>query len=402
MEAIVVVLWIIGGLLGFFTLHTVLLVLFSAVYYIVHKNRKPVDGRCENRFAIIVPAHNEELLIGDVVKSLMDIDYPEEKYDVHVIADNCSDSTADIARRNGAQCHERFDDVRRGKPYALDWLISRLDLNNYDAYVIIDADTTVDGQFLRVMESYLANGAQAVQGYFGVQNPDENWLTRLSLLPGILKFKMHFPGKKLLNWSCPLAGNGMCFKAEIFKKFGWNAYSIAENWEYYVILLLNGYVPTSAEEAVIYSQVAKSLSAGKSQRTRWLRGRLDTLHRYWKPLLLGALRGGGLKYLDALVELVRPSHSMLFFWSLVHLAVVSALALSTTMPVSLVWVSAVVFVSQVAYYLTGLIIQKAPLSTWLSLIMVPPYLVWKLSISVLGLVGMGDKRWVKTERHRKE
>src|SRR5687768_5084698 len=131
-------------------------------------------------------------------------------------------------------------------------------------------------------------------------NPDENWLTRLSILPGILKFKLHHPAKHLFGLSCPLAGNGMCFAAEVFRRYGWNAFSIAENWEYYIMLTLDGWVVTSAEDAVIYSQVARSLKTGKSQRMRWMKGRIGTLRQYGPRLLRGIFARGGTVKLDAL------------------------------------------------------------------------------------------------------
>lgn len=393
-------LTLFGMVLAAFTLYEIALAVLS-VWQLWRERAVPASlGQGILKFGIIVPAHDEELLIGDVVSSLMGLDYPKDCYTVLVIADNCTDQTAIRARAAGATCFERFDAVRRGKPYALDWLISRIDLNAYDAFVIIDADTLVKSDFLRVMEAELNDGHPVIQGYFGVQNPDENWLTRLSILPGILKFRMHFPGKKLLGWSCPLAGNGMCFSADIFRRHGWKAYSIAENWEYYIMLLLEGYCPTSAERAVIYSQVAKSLKTGKNQRTRWLQGRIDTLARYWRPLAQRAFGGGGLMYLDALVELARPSHSILFLWSSLFFAAVAALDVAISVPQWLFWLAAGNLGLQVSYFLTGLVAQRAPLRTWFSLIMVPPYLFWKLGVSVGGLLNYRDRRWDKTERHK--
>jgi cellulose synthase/poly-beta-1,6-N-acetylglucosamine synthase-like glycosyltransferase len=141
-----------------------------------------------SRFAMVIPAHNEAGLIGGTVTSLLQCAYPATLRDVLVIADNCSDDTAARARAAGAICHERHDLTRRGKPYALDWMMSRLDLNAYDAVVIIDADTIVDRRFLDAMDSHLVAGEVAIQGYFGVMNPNENWLTRLGVLPASVKF----------------------------------------------------------------------------------------------------------------------------------------------------------------------------------------------------------------------
>ena len=207
---------------------------------LVARPRPRAAGTGRTHFAIIIPAHNESGLIKGTVRSLIESDYPAARRDVFVIADNCTDDTATHASAAGAMCHERHDLSLRGKPYALDWMVRRLDLDRYDAVIIIDADTVVDRHFLRAMDGHVTGGEEVVQGYFGVMNPDENWLTRLSVLPASVKFRLHFPGKRALGLTCPLAGNGMCFSAALMKKHGWKAFSITENWEYTSCSLCSG------------------------------------------------------------------------------------------------------------------------------------------------------------------
>jgi len=399
--ATLVILWIIGCALVFFAAYQFAFLIISAIYWLFLNNEANADSAKYAKFAIIIPAHNEELLIGGLVESINKSEYPAELVHVYVIADNCDpeDKTADIARSHGAEVRERFDSQQRGKPYALNWLISSIDLNIHDAFIIIDADTTVDRQFLSEMNKKFQQGNEIIQGYFGVMNPDENWLTRLSILPGVLKFLLHFPAKRLFNLSCPLAGNGMCFSSEIFKKYGWNAYSVAENWEYYIQLTLNGYRVTSAEKAIIYSQVAKNLKSGKDQRQRWQRGRIETLARYWKPLLENTLKKMDFVYFDALIEVARPSHSMLLFWSVFYWFIAAIGYYYSHSFDGVFYLATILVVLQVVYFLSGLLVQRAPLKTWLSLFMVPPYLLWKVLISITGMIGRKNNAWIKTERH---
>ncbi len=349
-------------------------------------------------FCVIIPAHNEELLISGAVKSMLMANYPEQLRTVIVIADNCDDDTAHLARTEGALCYERYDSVLRGKPYALNWLIAKLDISQYDAFIIIDADTRMDADFFRAMDAHLSTGEQAIQGYFGVLNPDENWLTRLAILPGVLKFNFHFPGKMALGLTCVLAGNGMCFSREVIGGFGWNAFSIAENWEYWVQLTLAGYKVTSAADAVIYSQVANSLATGTAQRKRWLKGRIETLGRYGGRLLKAALQGR-LAAMDCLMELIRPSYANLMFLSLLHILFCFILVLAAHVSPYWLFLSGFLVIGQVVYFAAGLIAQRAPLLTWLSIAMVPVYLIWKASVSIVGLLSVRDKRWIKTIRH---
>jgi cellulose synthase/poly-beta-1,6-N-acetylglucosamine synthase-like glycosyltransferase len=356
--------------------------------------------RARTRFVIVVPAHDEAKLIAGAVKSLLDADYPAAQRDVVVVADNCSDETAALARQAGAICHERHDLERRGKPYALQWVIERLDLSRYDALVIVDSDTVVDRAFYRALDWHLCRGAAALQGYFGVMNPDETWLTRLGTLPATLKFRLHFPGKHAFRLSCPLAGNGMCFAIEIIRRFGWNAFSLTENWEYYANLTLNGYVVGPAVDAVIYSQVAKNLKLGETQRVRWMRGRNDTVRRYWRALVGGGTSGRRLLTLDALIEIARPSHALLLFWSLLYAAVcVFAWWWGWPGAAALLWLAAVTVGLQVGYLFAGLAVERPPLRTWLALALVPWYLLWKVVISLKGMAQLSDRGWIKTTRN---
>ncbi len=399
MEAVTTLfLLVVGVPLGLFAFYQIFWLALS-VYALLRRRSVPLPGPATTRFGVLIPAHNEELLIGDVLASLERQRYPCELFDVIVIADNCDDATAQIARRAGATCLERRDTERRGKPYALDWALSQLDLNRYDAFCILDADTLADPAFLAAMDAELQRGHKALQGEIGVMNPDENWLTRLAIVPSGIKFKLHFPGKNLVGHSCPLAGNGMCFDAEIFRRFGWKAYSLAENWEYHALLSEHGYQVSSVNAARVYGQVTNTLKTARNQRVRWLKGRLETLQRYWRPLLQGGLRGD-LAKLDTLIEIVRPSYSMLLLWSGFYWLLCAALALAGVIGTPWWAYASAVLGAQVFYFLAALVVQRAPLRTWLSLFMVPPYLAWKLALSVSGVLSLKDKHWIRTARHK--
>lgn len=129
-----------------------------------------------HRFAILVPAHNEEKLLPQLLQNLQKLVYPTALFDVHVVADNCTDETAVLAQTHGAHVHERFHDTLRGKGYALQWLLDRLQTasTKYDAYVILDADSVVSANFLQVMDARLANGERVIQAYYAVQNPGQS------------------------------------------------------------------------------------------------------------------------------------------------------------------------------------------------------------------------------------
>ncbi len=120
---------------------------------------KIIGLRPSHHFAIAIPAHSEEGVIGNTVTRLFDLNYPKDLFDIHVVADHCTDQTAAAARRAGAVVHERSEGARTGKGAALSWLFKRiLSHDDYDAIVIFDADSQVDPDFLRVMDARLAQG----------------------------------------------------------------------------------------------------------------------------------------------------------------------------------------------------------------------------------------------------
>jgi len=387
-----------GGVLAFCTLYQTVLALASIPTFF--RSETPLTDPPTTRFLVLIPAHNEHAIIASTVASVLQSSYPAALRDVVVIADNCTDDTAALAAAAGARCLVRQDVRALGKPHALAWAITQTDIDAYDAFVVVDGDTTVDALFLKAMDRHIRRDEHALQGYYGVLNPDENWLTRLGVLPATLKFRLHFPGKRVLGLSCPLAGNGMCFSTEIIRRFGWNAFSITENWEYYVILTLNGYTVRSAPEAVIYAQVARSLKLGQVQRMRWMKGQLETMAKYWRPLLRQGLTEPSLAKLDALFEVARPSHSILLVWSVAFtIATILAWAFGGASAASWPVFGGAILAAQVLYFAAGLVIERPPLRTWLALALVPAYLCWKLGIGVVSLLTLGDRRWLKTTRH---
>ncbi|MGC8880429.1 MAG: glycosyltransferase family 2 protein, partial [Anaerolineae bacterium] len=135
-----------------------------------------------HRFAVLIPAHNEEAVIGRTLDRLYNQHYPKHLYDVFIVADHCTDETAIIARQHGATSYERQTGLRGSKGAALAWLIERVFETGipYDALVIFDADTQVDAKFLRVMDARLARGDRVVQGQHRISNPGAGWFAALT------------------------------------------------------------------------------------------------------------------------------------------------------------------------------------------------------------------------------
>jgi len=400
MTIIIAILFIfINAVLTFFTVYHFSFFLLYLVYSSFFSSRK-VDPifHYHHRFCIIVPAHNEAKIINRLIDSLDLLQYPKNKYEVLIIADNCTDDTAQIAIDRGINCLIRNDLTRIGKPYALNWALKQLRIGDFDAFTIIDADTAIHPDYLSHMDLKLLKGDHAIQGYFDIMNPGDTWFTHLMVIPGVLKFHTRYFIKDKIGLSCPLMGNGMTFSRSVIEGFGWNAFSITENWEYYVQLLLKGYNVGFSSDAKIFSHAVSKLSHGETQRKRWIRGRLGVFKNYLVPILFEAKKNRSLILYDALFELASLSYSMLFSFTILTFIIAFILHNYIIIPAAIYFWCTAVLLLQLIFFFSGLFISKSPLKVWLKLPYLPVFLLWKVYISVKSLFNFKKLTWEKTDR----
>jgi cellulose synthase/poly-beta-1,6-N-acetylglucosamine synthase-like glycosyltransferase len=376
--------------LAVFVLYLDLLTLASGLW-----RHKMKIGDPKRRFAIIIPAHDEEILLPQSLASCRELAYPRELFDVHVIADNCRDRTAMIARESGAVVHERFDDRRRGKGYALGWLFDKLASHDtrYDAYVIVDADTAVADTMLAVFDAHLARGDEAIQCYYGVRNRDQSWSSMLRHVALVLYNGVRPRGRDVLGLSAGLRGNGMCFAASIVERFGWDAATLTEDAEFHLHLLEGGIRVRYAAQTSVTADMPVSLRQARSQNVRWERGRLQLARARGPLLLVEGLRQRDPSRLDALAELILPPLSMLGAMS------VMGLALSKLFRARRAYqLARMVMAGLGCYVFGGLLVARERPRTYLALFMAPPYVAWKLGIYIVSALHITDTRWMRTER----
>ena len=246
------------------------LLLLTAVSWRAPRHTEPRKSVPTNRFLILIPAHNEERLLPTLLANLEQVDYPENLYAVHIVADNCTDNTARIVQQSSAFVHERFDDKQRGKGYALQWLLQRLwqAEEPHDAILILDADSSISSNFLRVMDARLARGERVIQSYYAVRDPEQSWSVSLRYVALALLHYLRPLGRMVLGGSTGLKGNGMVFAADILKKHEWSA-SITEDIEFHMALVLDGERVMFAPDAVVEAEMPQSLAGSQTQNTRW-------------------------------------------------------------------------------------------------------------------------------------
>lgn len=252
-------------------------------------------------FAILVAAHNEEKVIGALLENLNNLKYPRDMFDVFVICDNCSDSTAKIVKNfPGVYACERFNKKQRGKGFAIEWMLKELWENkrSYDGVVMLDADNLVDKDFLIHMNSSLCEGHKVIQGYLDTKNPSDSWI---SASYGITYWfcnrfwQLPRTNLKMANF---LGGTGMCFEATLLKEMGWGATSLVEDLEFSVRCIMRDIYPVMNFEAKVYDEKPISLSASVKQRLRWMQGHFSIAFRYFIPLLWRSIKGRSITKLD--------------------------------------------------------------------------------------------------------
>ena len=345
------------------------------------------------RLLVLVPAHNEEMMVAACIRSLLRMRYPAERRAVIVIADNCDDRTAAVARAAGADCMERRDPLYPGKPRAIAWALDSLSVDTYDAVVIIDADTVVDRDFAAGLAAAAPLNAKAAQAYFDVDNRTETALTRLAAVLATANHRFAYPLKKRAGLNTPLVGNGMCIGTDVLRMHGWTAFCIAEDWELYAQLTARGVPIESVPNAVLYAQEAHTLRQSLTQRQRWTAGKLTVLGRY-ALALVHSRRVSLHQKLDAVAELSAPG-------PVVHLGV-ATLGAGLAFLLGSTWIAALLLATLLrpfAYTMLALRVQADPVKALAAFAFLPIYALWRVGAAVGALRMLGDQPWVRTERH---
>jgi cellulose synthase/poly-beta-1,6-N-acetylglucosamine synthase-like glycosyltransferase len=387
------------ALISYLTL-SVLYYTFFCLIYFISKDKCFCNETDLKRIAIIIPAHNEELIIDGLCKNIKQINYSQGLYDIYFIADNCRDKTASICMENGFKVLERFDETYKGKGYAIKYAFDNVPLNQYDALLIIDADTYVDENILLELSKSLTSGDMAIQCYIKIPNRNETWFTELLSVSRVINGLFYHYPKSMLGLSSYLMGSGICFSTALIKKKGWTAFSIAEDWEYYAQLLLDGYRIAFAKNAVVYQYESRSLGQATSQRLRWSSGRWNVTKTLGIRLMFEGLKKRNLILFDSSLPLIFPNYSLQINLTFGALALAFLLP-SSALKVFFVAASLGLLVVQFLLFIAGAFVARSPWKTFCAALYAPVFLVWKSMIDILSFTGLYQgKKWVRTKRHQ--
>jgi len=353
---------------------------------------------------IVIPAHNEVSVIKATVDRLRAIDYPSHLFSIHIIADHCSDKTAEVARNAGAFVHERNEGPRSGKGAALSWVFQKvLEQEHCDAVVIFDADTRVAPEFLRVMDGRLAQGDQVIQGQHVISNPDQGWFPALTWAMFLIDNRFQNLGRTNLGWSAKNMGDSICFRAEVLLQLGWGE-GLTEDYHLRHKLLLNGTRIVYEPAAIGYGEAPITWSRARAQRARWLRGTHDTSQQYLKHLIVKGLKRRNLAMLDGALQASFPSYSTLSLLVLMVLAIQVAINyfIQPIFFLTLIGAWVAMVVTLLIYPLVGLALERAPVRAYIAILLGPYFMLWRTWLALISRFGGKQVTWIRTEHGKSD
>ena len=284
---------------GVLTLILAVLYAYQAFYVVVGLLRRkyPVSGQAKtlHRYAVLISARNEEEVIGELIESLQQQDYPKELLDIYVIADNCTDATAQVARQAGAHVYERFDRVRVGKGYAMDWFFHRLQEEGkgdvYDGYFVFDADNIVDPAFVREMNNVFDSGDYAaITCYRNSKNYASNWISAGYSLWFLREARFLNFSRMQMGTGCAISGTGFLVSAQVVRdNGGWPYHLLTEDIQFSIDCAVQGRRIGYCDKAVVYDEQPTTFQQSWTQRMRWSKGFYQVAARYLGPLFRGCL-----------------------------------------------------------------------------------------------------------------
>ena len=279
-----------------------------SVFSFIPKREKKLENIVERDYAIVVAAHNEEKVIENLIYSLKKQHYPKDKYEIFLIADNCTDNTAEVARNAGATVFERTDTQCRCKGFALEWMFDKIYNmeRKFDSIVVFDAGNLVHFDFLKNINLEHNRGHKVVQGYIDSKNPGDSWISYSYSIAFWSVNKLFQQSRYNLGLGCQLCGTGFSVDLSVLKEIGWGATCLTEDMEFTMKLSLNDIKVSWANDAVVYDEKPLTMSQSWKQRVRWMQGHADVAGRFCMKLFKKSFKERKIAPFDCAIYLLQP------------------------------------------------------------------------------------------------
>lgn len=269
---------------------------YQLVYVLITLTRKPKEivAKRNHKFAVLIAARNESAVISDLIGSIRNQNYPQDLIDIYVIADNCTDDTAAIARRAGACVFTRFNTEQVGKGYALDYGLKAIWQEfpdaGHEAYFVFDADNVLDINYFAEMNKTFDSGAKASTSYRNSKNYDSNWISGGYALWFLRESKYLNHARYVVGNTCAISGTGFFIAADVLKDAGgWKWHLLTEDIEFTADSVAGGIKIAYSPNAKLYDEQPTRFRDSWNQRFRWAKGFYQVFARYAGRLAKGVV-----------------------------------------------------------------------------------------------------------------
>ncbi len=257
--------------------------------------KRYAPAKRHHRYAVVVAARNEEAVIGNLLDSIRTQNYPADRLQVFVVADNCTDGTAAVARAHGAVCYERKDAEKITKGYALQYLFECIERDFgracFEGYFLFDADNLLKSDFISRMNDAFDSGERVIVSYRNTKNLRGSWLAASYALHWLRTSRLEHCARSVFGISARIQGTGVLFDAS-YVKDGWNYTSLTEDRAFTSDIVTEGGRIAYQHEAQFYDEQPTSLRVAMRQRLRWAKGHLQAFHETGPALFCGIFRRG--------------------------------------------------------------------------------------------------------------
>lgn len=271
---------------------------YKSIYYLIGLffTRKFKPAKKQHKYGIVIAARNEEKVIGHLIDSIKKQDYPQELLTIFVVADNCTDKTAQVAKKKGAIVYERFDNNHRTKGYALEFLFDNIEKDykrsSFDGFFVFDADNLLKKNYITKMNDAFDSGVKIVTSYRNTKNFDENWIASTYAIHWLRSIRMNHRTRSFLHLATNIQGTGFLFAPELIEE-GWHYTSLTEDRAFTADAVVKGYEITYQDEAEFYDEQPTDIKIVFRQRLRWSKGHLlafvETGPKLFANIFLGKL-----------------------------------------------------------------------------------------------------------------
>lgn len=274
----------------------VVLFFYQFVFFLIpfFKKDKPQLHKLTqlHRYAILIAARNEENVVANLLTSIRNQTYPAALIDIFVVADNCTDHTAEVARKSGAIVWERFNKEYIGKGYAIKYLLKKVSetygSDTYDGFFVFDADNCLDSHYIEEMNQTFSTGYKMITSYRNSTNFDGNWISSGYAINFLRESQFVNRPRMILGTSCAISGTGFLFSKDLLDEIGgWNFFLLTEDIQFSVETITRGYQIAYNPNAIFYDEQPLHFSISWNQRKRWVKGNLQVFKQYKKQLFTG-------------------------------------------------------------------------------------------------------------------